>query len=141
MSGFGTRLAGTEQIPHQPRGALERTLRPDYPEIEQTNLRFDHPTPNDDVGPDSCCEIPFEPARAQRGPRWAWFRADNAPLGEWLDYVLRRIAPKIRCSGKLARFRTVKSGVNHPPTGGSTVLATTTPYIGVRRDKPACCSE
>ncbi len=56
-------------------------------------------------------------------------RACDAPLGEWLDYVLRRIAPKIRCSWKLAQFRTVKSGVNHPPTGGSTVLATTTPYI------------
>ncbi len=61
MSGFGTRLAGTEQIPHQPRDALERTLRPDHSEIEQTNLHFDHPTPNDDVGLDSCCEIPFRP--------------------------------------------------------------------------------
>ena len=64
---------------------------------------------------------------------------DNAPLGEWLDYALGGIAPKIRCSWKLAQFRTAKSGVNHPPTGGSTVLATITPYISPNAWRKAIC--
>ena len=60
----------------------------------------------DRTGPPSA-----SPSRRPRLPQY------QASFGELLDYVLRRIAPKIRCSGKFRRLGTIHGDIVGNPLG------------------------